>query len=105
MRQVKSIFLGCALLGGFFTYAQEGDSNEYALPYPTRSQGPSVEFGQGFQSVAPSMPRPAEGRIKVEPKVESPEGGEAKEAVVTAEVKALVFVDSGLAISRRSIQK
>ena len=95
MRQVKSIFLGCALLGGFFTYAQEGDSNEYALPYPTRSQGPSVEFGQGFQSVAPSMPRPAEGRIKVEPKVESPEGGEAKEAVVTAEVKALVFVDSG----------
>ena len=54
-----------------------------------------MEFGQGFQSVAPSMPRPAEGRIKVEPKVESPEGGEAKEAVVTAEVKALVFVDSG----------
>ena len=44
------------------------------------------------------MPRPAEGRIKVEPKVESPEGGEAKEAVVTAEVKALVFVDSGEAV-------
>lgn len=40
------------------------------------------------------MPRPADGRIKVEPKVESPEGGQAKEAVVTAEVKALVFVDS-----------
>ena len=44
------------------------------------------------------MPRPAEGRIKVEPKVESPEGGEAKEAVVTAEVKALVFVESGEAV-------
>jgi len=44
------------------------------------------------------MPRPAEGRIKVEPKVESPEGGEAKEAVVTAEVKALVFVDNGEAV-------
>jgi hemolysin activation/secretion protein len=44
------------------------------------------------------MPRPADGRIKVEPKVESPEGGQAKEAVVTAEVKALVFVDSGEAV-------
>ena len=44
------------------------------------------------------MPRPADGRIKVEPKVESPEGGQAKEAVVTAEVKALVFVDSGDAV-------
>ena len=91
----RCIYLGCAVLWPFFVQAQEGDSSEYALPYPTRSQGPSVEFGQGFQSVAPSMPRPADGRIKVEPKVESPEGGEAKEAVVTAEVKALVFVDSG----------
>ena len=44
------------------------------------------------------MPRPADGRIKVEPKVESPEGGQAKEAVVSAEVKALVFVDSGDAV-------
>ena len=90
--------MGCAVLWPLYGSAQEGDSSEYALPYPTRSQGPSVEFGQGFQSVAPSMPRPAEGRIKVEPKVESPEGGEAKEAVVTAEVKALVFVESGEAV-------
>ena len=90
--------MGCAVLWPLYGLAQEGDSSEYALPYPTRSQGPSVEFGQGFQSVAPSMPRPAEGRIKVEPKVESPEGGEAKEAVVTAEVKALVFVESGEAV-------
>lgn len=90
--------MGWAFLGALPVFAQEGDSSEYALPYPTRSQGPSVEFGQGFQSVAPSMPMPAEGRIKVEPKVESPEGGEAKEAVVTAEVKALVFVDSGEAV-------
>ena len=44
------------------------------------------------------MPRPADGRIKVEPKVESPEGAAAKEAVVTAEVKALVFVESGEAV-------
>ena len=93
MRWVKCIFLGCGLLGGFFAHAQEGDSNEYALPYPTRNQGPSVEFGQGFQSVAPSMPVPAEGRIKVEPKVESAEGAEGKEAVVTADLKAVVFVD------------
>jgi len=98
MSGMRCICLGCAVLWPFCNWAQEGDSSEYALPYPTRSQGPSVEFGQGFQSVAPSMPRPAEGRIKVEPKVESPEGGEAKEAVVTAEVKALVFVDSGEAV-------
>ena len=90
--------MGCAVLWPLYGSAQEGDSSEYALPYPTRSQGPSVEFGQGFQSVAPSMPRPADGRIKVEPKVESPEGGQAKEAVVTAEVKALVFVESGEAV-------
>ncbi|NCW28735.1 MAG: ShlB/FhaC/HecB family hemolysin secretion/activation protein, partial [Verrucomicrobia bacterium] len=92
------IYLGSVVLGAFPVWAQEGDGNEFALPYPTRSQGPSVEFGQGFQSVAPSMPRPADGRIKVEPKVESPEGGQAKEAVVTAEVKALVLVDSGDAV-------
>jgi len=34
----------------------------------------------------------------VEPKVESPEGGEAKESVVTAELKGLVFLDSGEAV-------
>lgn len=90
--------MGCAILWPFFVHAQEGDPNEYALPYPTRSQGPSVEFGQGFQSVAPSMPRPADGRIKVEPRVESPEGGAAKEAVVTADVRALVFVETGEAV-------
>ena len=94
----RCINLGCAVLWPLYGWTQEGDSSEYALPYPTRSQGPSVEFGQGFQSVAPSMPRPAEGKIKVEPKVESPDGGEAKEAVVTAEVKALVFVESGEAV-------
>ena len=97
------IYLPCAVFGTLCVQAQEGDSSEYALPYPTRSQGPSVEFGQGFQSVAPSMPRPADGRIKVEPKVESPEGGEAKEAVVTAEVKALVFVESAEAVKTEGV--
>ena len=97
------IYLPCAVFWTLCAQAQEGDSSEYALPYPTRSQGPSVEFGQGFQSVAPSMPRPADGRIKVEPKVESPEGGEAKEAVVTAEVKALVFVESAEAVKTEGV--
>ena len=41
---------------------------------------------------------PSEGSIRVEPKVESPEGGEAKESVVTAELKGLVFLDSGEAV-------
>ena len=49
------------------------------------------------------MPRPADGRIKVEPKVESPEGGAAKEAVVTAEVKALVFVETGDAVKSEGV--
>ena len=97
------IYLPCAVFGTLCVQAQEGDSSEYALPYPTRSQGPSVEFGQGFQSVAPSMPMPADGRIKVEPKVESPEGGAAKEAVVTAEVKALVFVETGDAVKSEGV--
>ena len=69
------IFLWWAILGGMRAFAQENSTTEYAQPYPTRSEGPSVQFGQGYQSVAPSMPRPADGRIKVEPKVESPEGG------------------------------
>ncbi len=85
--------MGWTLLGVFSAYAQEGSPADYAVPYPTRSQGPSVQFGQAFQSVAPSMPNPSEGRIKVEPKLESPEGSKGREGVVTAEVKALVFVE------------
>jgi len=55
--------MGWTLLGVFSVHAQEGASEDYAVPYPTRSQGPSVQFGQGFQAVAPSMPKPADGRI------------------------------------------
>ena len=99
MSRQRCIFLlGCVLLTAFYSLAQEESSNEFSQPYPTRSEGPSVQFGQGYQSVAPSMPRPADGRIKVEPKVESPEGGAAKETVVTAEVKALVFLENGEAV-------
>ena len=67
------------LLGVLEGFGQEGSAEEYAVPYPTRSQGPSVQFGQGFQSVAPSMPSPSEGRIKVEPKLESADGVKGRE--------------------------
>ena len=83
------------LLGVLEGFGQEGSAEEYAVPYPTRSQGPSVQFGQGFQAVAPSMPRPSDGRIKVEPKIESTDGAKGRDSVVTAEVKALVFVEVG----------
>ena len=49
------------------------------------------------------MPNPADGKIKVKPKVESPEGGAAKESVVTADVKALVFVESGEAVKTEGV--
>jgi hypothetical protein len=41
------------------------------------------------------MPRPADGRIKVEPKVESSDGAKGRDSVVTAEIQALVFVEVG----------
>ena len=76
-------------------YGQDLSPEQNGVPYPTRSEGPSVQFGQGFQSVAPSMPQPADGKVKVDSKVVSPEGGAAKESVITAELKALVFLNSG----------
>ena len=66
----------------------------YAAPYPTRNQGPSIEFGQQYQDISPSMPSPVEGNVKVQPRVEKPdELGPEKEAVVTAEIKGLVFLE------------
>jgi len=98
MRWAWCIHVILGLLCLNFSLGQESNETQFSAPYPTRSEGPSVQFGQGYQSVAPSMPNPADGKIKVKPKVESPEGGAAKEAVVTAEVKALVFVESGEAV-------
>jgi len=86
--------LGFALVAPSGLFGQEGGANEYAVPYPTRNQGPSIEFGQGFQSVAPSMPPPVEGKVTVKPKVEPEPGAEGKETPVAAELKALIFVDS-----------
>ena len=98
MRWAWCIYVILGLLCANFSLAQESNETQFSAPYPTRSEGPSVQFGQGYQSVAPNMPVPADGKIKVKPKVESPEGGAAKESVVTAEVKALVFVESGEAV-------
>lgn len=62
---------------------------------PSRSEAPSVQFGQPFQDVAPSLPPSRPGSIQSIPKVEPPEGGvRAREAVITAELKGLVFVEA-----------
>lgn len=98
MRKAWCIYVILGLLCLNSLMGQESNETQFSAPYPTRWEGPSVQFGQGYQSVAPSMPNSADGRIKVKPKVESPEGGAAKESVVTAEVKALVFVESGEAV-------
>ena len=61
-------------------------------PYPTRSTGPSVEFGQAYQSVGPNMPPPQIGVLKVAPRLDM-EKSKGRESIVTAELKALVFLD------------
>jgi len=103
MRRTWCIHVILGLLWLNLSWAQESQETQFSAPYPTRSEGPSVQFGQGYQSVAPSMPNPSDGKIKVKPKVESPEGGAAKESVVTAEVKALVFVESGEAVKAEGV--
>jgi hemolysin activation/secretion protein len=61
---------------------------------PTRSQAPSVQFGQGFQDIAPSLPTSKPGAVQTIPKVEQPQGSSrARESVITAELKGLVFVE------------
>ena len=62
---------------------------------PSRAQGPSVEFGQGFQDIAPSLPVSKPGSVKTIPKVEQPEGStRGRESIITAELKGLVFVET-----------
>ena len=95
MRDVGVYALILGVLCVHPVYGQDLSPEQNGVPYPTRSEGPSVQFGQGFQSVAPSMPQPADGKVKVDSKVVSPEGGAAKESVITAELKALVFLNSG----------
>ena len=95
MRDVGVYALILGVLCVHPVYGQDLSPEQNGVPYPTRSEGPSVQFGQGFQSVAPSMPQPADGKVKVDSKVVSLEGGAAKESVITAELKALVFLNSG----------
>ena len=69
-------------------------TDTYGNTYPTRSEGPSIQYGQGFQSVAPSMPASREGQILVKPKVQRAEGVDAsKEAIITSEIVGLVFLE------------
>jgi len=69
-------------------------TDTYGNTYPTRSEGPSIQYGQGFQSVAPSMPASREGQILVKPKVHRAEGVDAsKEAIITSEIVGLVFLE------------
>lgn len=61
---------------------------------PSRSTAPSVQYGQSFQDIAPSPAPNRAGSVQTLPKVESPEGSvRGREAVITAELKGLVFVE------------
>jgi len=61
---------------------------------PSRDAAPSVQFGQGFQDIAPSPAPGRPGTVQTMPKVEPPEGAQrGREAVITSELKGLVFVE------------
>ena len=62
---------------------------------PSRTQPPSVQFGQGFQDIAPSLPTSKPGSVQTIPKVEQPQGSSrGRESIITAELKGLVFVET-----------
>ena len=62
---------------------------------PSRTQPPSVQFGQGFQDIAPSLPSSKPGSVQTIPKVEQPQGSSrGRESIITAELKGLVFVET-----------
>ena len=62
---------------------------------PNRSSAPSVQFGQGFQDIAPSPAPGKPGGVITLPKVEPPEGAaRGREAVITSELKGIVFVEN-----------
>ena len=55
---------------------------------PSRDAPPSVQFGQGFQDIAPSPAPGKPGTVVTMPKVEPPEGAQrGREAVITSELK------------------
>ncbi|NBS88039.1 MAG: ShlB/FhaC/HecB family hemolysin secretion/activation protein, partial [Verrucomicrobia bacterium] len=54
-----------------------------------------MQFGQGFQDIAPSLPASKAGTVQTIPKVEPPAGSSrGRESIITAELKGLVFVES-----------
>ena len=61
---------------------------------PSRTTAPSVQFGQGFQDIAPSPAPGKPGTVQTFPKVEPPEGvSKAKDAVIASDLKGLVFIE------------
>ena len=80
---------GILLLFAARVFAQTGD-----VTGPSRSTAPSVQFGQGFQDIAPSPAPGKPGTVQTLPKVEPPEGAsKAREAIITSDLKGLVFVE------------
>jgi len=62
---------------------------------PSRTKAPSVKYGQGFQDIAPSPAPGKAGSVQTSPKIEQPEGStRGREAVITAELKGLVFIET-----------
>lgn len=71
---------------------------------PSRSTAPSVKYGQGFQDIAPSPAPGKPGSVQNIPKVEQPEGSvRSREAVITSELKGLVFVENESQIKTEGI--
>lgn len=103
MRWRWCIHAAC-FLTTYCVQAQVDDPSNGYPNYPTRKEGPSVQFGQGFQSVSPSMPLPAEGKVKVDPKVEQGDGVASRDAVVTAELKAIVFLQDASQVKPEGIE-
>lgn len=60
---------------------------------PSRSEAPSVQFGQPFQDVAPSPVPSRPGSIQSLPKLPEAEV-KGRDQVITAELKGLVFVEA-----------
>jgi hemolysin activation/secretion protein len=71
---------------------------------PSRDAAPSVQFGQGFQDIAPSPAPGKPGTVRTLPKVEPPPGAQrGREAVITSELKGLVFVEQEAQIKTEGV--
>jgi len=87
--RIRDPIYGILFLFGGVLYAQSPTDT-----LPSRSDAPSVQFGQPFQDVAPSMPQGRPGSVQTLPKVEPAEDAtKGRERIVAAELKGLVFVE------------